>query len=346
MPYMGGSQEGTIRAQDYMMMAQSAAFNTATLTHGTFANRRFGGFSGIGRYMSGLNQDVLTARKIAGVTMPSRGYARYAAKHPRLAALAPSLGHALPSKYMAYWSTLAGNVDAAQSMVAMGAMGEARGLASASGYAGNIFKDFASQKEYLGAYGWKNAMRSNVLDNLVSNQSNLRWGEVLDEGGSRMIQMRSQQRLVMQGATAEIRERAASNIAKMGGISEGGLGKGITGFLGKRFATGGAGWATMGRGIAPAARMLGGVTAGIDVYSIAMFGGGIIGKGFVNSMTIPGKIYSGMTQGIHRGTFMSSSPLSPFVGQTGRQRAMANIYDRQLNLRQAMGNEAAILAGM
>jgi hypothetical protein len=80
---------------------------------------------------------------------------------------------------------------------------------------------------------------------------------------------------------------------------------------------------------------------GVDLYTLGVMGAGLMGKAALASMKAPITTYNAMTSDIHRGTFMSSSPLSPFVGATQRQRAMANIYDRQLNLRQVLGNEAA-----
>jgi hypothetical protein len=97
----------------------------------------------------------------------------------------------------------------------------------------------------------------------------------------------------------------------------------------------------------PAASRVGGLAfAAYDVYNIGLFAGSMLGKAGLAMMKAPVKRYENMTSDIHRGTFMTSSPLSPFVGATSRQRAIADVYDRNLNLRQVLGNEAGYLANL
>jgi len=95
--------------------------------------------------------------------------------------------------------------------------------------------------------------------------------------------------------------------------------------------------------IKPVANIAGKAFLGFDVYHLAGFAGKWGFKGTMALAELPGKIYSGITREMHRGTFMSAGSLSPFVGATGRQRAMATIYEKQLNLRQALGNESSLM---
>jgi hypothetical protein len=102
----------------------------------------------------------------------------------------------------------------------------------------------------------------------------------------------------------------------------------------------------MGKSIPFLARGVGAATVGFDLYSIGMMAGQGLSKVVTGAMNRQTNMYNRLTSDVHRGTFMSSSPLSPFVGATGRQRAMANVFEKQLNLRQALGNEAAYMSNM
>ena len=92
-----------------------------------------------------------------------------------------------------------------------------------------------------------------------------------------------------------------------------------------------------------AANIGGKAFAQYTAFTLSELGGHLAGKAFKGAIQIPGNMYMSAMKDIHRGTFISSAPLSPFVGATGRQRAIADIYYKQLNLSQALGNEAAYL---
>ena len=78
-------------------------------------------------------------------------------------------------------------------------------------------------------------------------------------------------------------------------------------------------------------------------FQISSLGGMAAAWGVKKMATLPGDLYRKITSDIHRGSFISSAPLSPFVGATGRQRAIADIHYKQLNLSQALGNESKYL---
>ena len=337
------AQEGLFTAQDYLMLASSAAMSTATMTHG-FSGKGFGGWNSIGAYMSGIQPDIQMMRKITGQTWPSRQYARMAAKSPTLRALAPTLGALGPSKYLTYWSALAGNERAIQSLAGM-AM--AKDVGSSARAAGMTAKQIFGTPDYTfkGALRNRNSMFTR-FSNLTGDAT---WGQFTGEGSAIGKLLRAQQLKAMQaGASTAEKAAAGATIGRLSGVFDGKIGGLAGGLINRGMASGGATGTLFkagGRMIPGASRFLGGVTAGVDLYTIGTMGGSLMGKGFIASLELPSKMYMGMTAGLHRGTFMSSSPLSPFVGATGRQRAMANIYDRQLNLRQVLGNEAALLSG-
>jgi len=102
----------------------------------------------------------------------------------------------------------------------------------------------------------------------------------------------------------------------------------------------------VGKMIPSAARMGGIAFAAYDVYNLTLLAGGLVGKAGIAMMKAPVSRYNNMTSDIHRGTFMTSAPLSPFVGATSRQRAISDVYDRNMNLRHFLGNEAAYMANL
>ena len=292
--------------------------------------------------MSGIQPDIQALRKISGVTLPSRTYESLASRSPFLKSIAPSLQNLGPSKLLTYWSALAGNEKALQSLGGMAAVNRLRAAPNAAGI---------STKELFGEgiNSWTKALRNRTLSMdlpFSSVTGDLTWGKA---AGGMADMLRTQQNIATsRGASTAARAAAGEVIGTEAGLmgkGAGGISNFFAGLINKGMASGNPLMKAGGTAIPGAARFLGGVTAGVDLFTLGSMAFSGVGKGFMASLQIPSKVYMGVTAGIHRGTFMSSSSLSPFVGATGRQRAMANIYDRQLNLRQVLGNEAAMIGG-
>lgn len=350
----------------------SSMLHTARMTHG-FKGRRWTGAGQIGDYFTGMTPEVITMRKLGGQTMPSKIWQGYYNKRGEwvrgitergrvgqsLGRIAPSLSHLGPSRYLTLWSALSGNQGAWDALNAMAEMEKTVGYLQWEGRTyGQAAWQFSHKRTPGGTW-----TRTPAFDYRAAMKQP--WFETGPRGGGRGARWRDIAGLrgpsaASQGAMDILLE--AQKVYKMGILpfeaevvaSEEAVARwGMKGPLGKYVAAPIARHTVIrqnpfmnsaGRMIGPLSRAGGSVLVGMEIYHAATWLGGLHAKATLGIMGMPGNIYRGVTSEIHRGTFMASGPMSPFVGATQRQRAMANIYDKQLNLRQVMGNEAAFLS--
>lgn len=351
MPYISDidreySDRSGIFGPNTSLYTQSMFYTTARMTHG-FSGKPFGSPGFLGGYLTGMNNDISVMRKLAGITMPSRGY-NWLTKHTgkfgaSLASKFPTLGHLLPSRYLTLWSALSGNQKAMETLGFDAAINRTvkRSIRKHAKHGINITEE-AVRKEFLGGRnGFLNFGKSMydapLRTRVASVFGDIGYGEKTFGDLTRKMAKGLSNRLAKAGGAGGA--KYASQFLGMIGMGANPIAKWMVSKIPQSVALKAA-----GRYIMPLSRLGGWATLGIDAGHLAIGAGAIAGKAFIGGVELPMKMYRGITQEIHRGTFMSSSPMSPFVGATQRQRAMANIYEKQLNLRQVMGNEAPYLA--
>lgn len=325
--------------------AWSPLFGISTATNG-FYGGKFGGLRGVGRYLSGLNSDVMQARKYAGVTAPSQMYAKMAGTTPGLGRFAPTLSHLGPTRFFATWSAIAGNEGAMQSLAAMTELRKAAGIGldTDPSTIGSIYRNTFRKKTGL-RFNFGELRGTPFRDFEI--RKGVPWGSAIDGASLEWIKNRFKV-FNMDSPSARF---AGEEALRGAGNYDGALTAKYSDWMlnmGEKAKAGklsGKAFMTAGKAIKPIANIGARALVGVDVYGLSMFIGSMTGKLTLAGLSAPVNTYTALTSEMHRGMFMTSSNLSPFVGATGRQRAMANIYDKQLNLRQVMGNEAAYMSG-
>jgi len=183
----------------------------------------------------------------------------------------------------------------------------------------------------------------------VGNLTGETWGNVFSEldDSSLYNQMRRAAYASSSGADSAARKIGGEAVVALRGDARGKFGSAVSSFLvdkvsvkQNRFMIG------MGKSLPGMTRIGAAGAMAIDLYGLGLMFGSMGGKLFINQLNAPLNRFKAASAEIHRGTFMSSSYISSNVGATGRQRAMANIYEKQLNLRQVLGNEAALMGMM
>lgn len=373
--YPGQEDQNLLSPSAALIFGHSMFFTAGGLTSGisgknpfrTESGSRLRAIGSAGGYLTGKHTNVMLARKLTGQTLPSRLYSRmaYSGGAPNaLGRLAPSLGHMLPSRYLTLWSGLAGERGALQGLGMMAGVEDLRSWASAQDL-GDIFdsKNAKAREFFKGRSGvdFRQTAKSGIpfRDSIFGNVPGWegKWGDYIDpsnlksnlkwSGGTAGTWADMQW---LSGTDKEFREAMAKSMAQRAGFigeNAGRVSNKVSGYLIRKIAVEQSKtFISLGKLIKPAMRLGGVAMVGFDIYTAANMLGKGMGKLALHSMKAPVNTYNMLTSDIHRGTFMSSSPLSPFVGATGRQRAMANIFDRQLNLRQVLGNEAGYLANL
>lgn len=350
--YSSENNYDTLNAFDYAILGQSAFLTSATLGVG-FRGKSTHGLGLTGGYLGGLQSDIMMARKIGNQTMASKLYNKAAVASPGLNAFAPSLSHFGISRYLNLWSALAGHQGAAKGLTMYTAMersvagamnigpmrySEAADLA-AKGINSTSFKGAAGETIYK--------LRSYRGGASVPNEL---WGDVFDSSnpGSLYNEVRSNLSKARFGWTDKaVGYAAGMDVANAAGATRGRFGNAVSKALVRSVGVN-KNPLMVGIGLAlPSAMRVAAIgTIGYDLYTIGTMVGGFAGKMFINQLNAPINRFKAATAELHRGTFMSSSYISSNVGATGRQRAMANIYEKQLNLRQVLGNEAAMMGMM
>lgn len=339
--------DGGLGLQDYSLLASGGLLTTATLGLG-FRNGNPRGLGDATGYLGGRHRDVVMARKVTGQTSLAKYYNKLTVSRPGLAAYAPSLSHLSPSRYLNLWSTLAGHEGAIKGAT-MFANTERVMSRMAGDYGPNLNRVFGDlpMTSYRGSAGTR--MMDMFANHPIGNLAGETWGQVFDESDSMSLynRMRRTQNLATGAENVIYRKGAAEDIVRATGSSRGKVGGAISSFLvdkiavkQNRFMIG------MGKALPGMARVGGAGAIAIDLYGLGLMFGSMGGKLFINQLNAPLNRFKAASAEIHRGTFMSSSYISSNVGATGRQRAMANIYEKQLNLRQVLGNEAAMMGMM
>lgn len=357
MPF-GDQQAGLFSPGNMLMMSGPMFMQTAGLTHMIRRENVFSGgrhsLAGLGRYASGTQSNVMMARKLTNQTMASKWYRNHAPSS--ISRLAPELSQLFPSRYLNAWAALAGSEGAYQGMGMQSATTWGRRMAGLAGdmdpFSG-MTPGTTSPKSPMTSFGSATRATTSFYDTPITDLPGSKtWGDFLRTEGETQTWLRNRGAGIQ--SEAEWAKAALHNAGlydkgmpinrgagiisnKMSGLLIRGVG--ATGVKGELF-----------RGVGkmiPAATRIGAVGfAAYDVYNISLMAGSLIGKAGLAMMKAPVAHYNKMTADIHRGTFMTSSPLSPFVGATSRQRAIADVYDRNLNLRQVLGNEAGYLANL
>jgi hypothetical protein len=171
-------------------------------------------------------------------------------------------------------------------------------------------------------------------------------GEANAQFASRMASINAD---IMAGRNTAVdkaaRRQLVRDLAAETGTNRSAIGRGATA-LAERAAASESIYAMIGLRAVPKMANLGSkALSQYMFFELSSLGGQMAAGAFKKMATIPGDLYRKITSDIHRGTFISSAPLSPFVGATGRQRALADIHYKQLNLSQALGNESKMLIG-
>jgi hypothetical protein len=350
MPYGDTDQPGVFTPYNVLFATQGIWRHTVGMTGEFYGDRAIGtkarALRSLGRYASGRPLDQQTTRRLAGVNWSGRQYAKIRDSVPGLGNIAANLSYLGPSRYLTLWAGLAGHQGAGAGLAAMQAVSDVAGTARYMQGGLDVFSRAGGKAMFEGIPGYDfraaKVTGAEFFESYVGSSVEAQrlgtWGEYVRSDSRARTTIAELQRRVLAGdATAGRRLTAIT-----GGTGPGtGLYKAWGGFLTNKIAGGSAFWTGMGRAMPSVARLGTAGFMGVDLYTLGVMGAGLMGKAALASMKAPITTYNAMTSDIHRGTFMSSSPLSPFVGATQRQRAMANIYDRQLNLRQVLGNEAA-----
>jgi hypothetical protein len=362
MPYADGRQEGTSNLQDFLMWAEPINLHVARLSHGFERTKpAFGGIRGFSDYARGFQSTTTSLRKLSGVSFGNSMYwkaaDRIGGKVGR-GMSSTSLSMIGPSRFLNTWAALSGDMGARSSFNVMSAQGNAVRNIMANNPGMSYAKASQAAFKNAKAYNISSAMGTPLDNQFVSDISAAgpgspidRFGRTMDIGTTQAAEfwgrLSTAQKSFKAGTlTAEDSAGVRAAFYKAANLEH------MPSFLRQpmvRLMEGPAGVKAgpitqmLGRSIGGVAQFAGGLQIGMMTFSTGVKAGQLAGKATIAAINAPKAIYQNFAQGIHRGTFMSSSPLSPFVGATGRQRAMANIYEKQLNLRQVMGNEAPFL---
>jgi hypothetical protein len=367
MPYGQGDQPGVFTPYNVLFATQGVWRHTVGMTGEFFGDQAVGtkarAARSLGRYATGRPLDQQTTRRLAGTSWLGKPYAKLRDRSATLAKFAPNLSYLGPARYMTLWAGLAGHQGAGAGLGAMRAVHDVAAQGAVQGI--DVFSRTGGAQMFEGMAGYDlkaaKAAQSggaSFFDAFISGPEGRRpptrrsptwrahggdlWGDYVKSDSAVREEIRILQQRLLAGDKTAGYELTRMTGGRAGGRFGGGAIYDSFGrFISGKVASNSAFYIGMGRALPSIARFGTAGFMGIDLFTIGAMGASLMGKAAVASMKAPINTYNAMTADIHRGTFMSSSPLSPFVGATQRQRAMANIYDRQLNLRQVLGNEAA-----